>query len=509
MFEKKPASALQREILPEDQVHLKSILGIRPGVYLAGFYALILLGILFFIFLYPGIARPGSLLVLNSEPQGAAVRVDGITLGTTPCELFVAKGDRLVDLVLPGFTPVRQERTIPGSVFASRFFPRRIVVFVNLEAPKPLEALISGADEYARWSFTGEPTPAYQIPQDLSEAVYRIGPSAAADPDVRKEATEVLKAAARFAATKAALRDLSRAQFLINSGGLSPSPLTLTGSIAAILKYLSDTPGAAVWLSETLLPVSANALSENIRLLEGSPWYRQAVSGAAALTKGISEGAETKGPPTGETIRVGNLNFRRLLAGEFIQGASFPHRVKLDDFYIAATELDTEEWERFLSANPRWRRDNSSTLIAQGLVSLGYLDKPINPAFSNSGVPGISWFAAAAYCEWLTQSLPVSLAGWEVRLPREAEWEYAAPLFTARGTSFWEWCADPYAPLNYLGASPAAVEAVSSPERSLRGGSWFNPPGSVGIETRASLAPALSSPFVSFRPVIARETGLP
>ncbi|WP_010255918.1 SUMF1/EgtB/PvdO family nonheme iron enzyme [Treponema primitia] len=509
MFGKKPASALQIETLPEDQVHLKPILGIRPGVYLAGLYALILLGIFFFTLLYPGITRPGSLLVLDSEPQGAAVRVDGITLGTTPCELFTAKGTRLVELVLPGFTPVRQERIIPGRVFASWFFPRRIAVFVSLEAPQPLEALISGAVEYTRWSFTGEPTAAYQIPQDLSEAAYRIGPSAASDPSIREEAGEVLKAAARFAVTKAALRDLLRAQFFIDNGGLSPSPLTMTGTAASILNYLSDTPGAAAWLSEALSPVSA-APPESIRLLEGSPWYRQTVSGAAALAKDISEGAAgTQGPPTGETIRLGNLNFQRILAGEFIQGASFPHRVRLESFYIAATELGAEEWERFLSANPRWRRDNSATLIGEGLASPGYLDEPINPPSSNSGVPGISWFAAAAYCEWLTQSLPASLAGWEVRLPREAEWEYAAPLFAVDGGSrFWEWCADPYVPLNYLTASPTMVEAVSSPERSLRGGSWINSPGSVGIETRASLAPALSSPFVSFRPVIALKNSL-
>jgi formylglycine-generating enzyme required for sulfatase activity len=499
MFGKKP-SPVSQETLPEDQVRLKPILGIRPGVYLAGLYALIILGILFFILLYPGITKPGSLLILNSEPQGAAIRVDGITLGTTPCELFVPKGARLVEWVLPGFAPVRQEKTVPGRVFASRFFPRRIPVSAVLEPPpNPREVLISAAAEYARWSFTGEPTAAYQIPQDLSEAVYRIGP-ATADPAIREEVRGVLQAAARFALTKAALRDLLRAQFLAGSGGLSPSPLALSGTASYMLEYLSQTPAAAAWLAGTLS-------GESLRSLEGSSWYREAVSAAASLSQEAA-GARARGLSAGETISLGRLNFRLLPGGAFIQGAAFPHRLRLENFYIAAAGMNAEEWERFLSANPQWRREHAAALAGQGLVSPEYLEEPLNPPSPTTGVPGISWFAALAYCEWLTHSLPAFLAGWEVRLPREAEWEYAAPLFSAEAPSpFWEWCADPYAPLNYLRADPGTVEAVSSPERSLRGGSWITPPGSVGIETRASLAPASSSPFVSFRPVIAPKAG--
>ncbi|MDR2079836.1 MAG: SUMF1/EgtB/PvdO family nonheme iron enzyme, partial [Treponema sp.] len=450
MFRKKPLP-VSPETQPEDQVRLKPILGIRPGVYLTGLYALLFLGILFFILLYPGITKPGSLLILNSEPQGAAVRVDGVTLGTTPCELFVPEGARLVEWVLPGFTPVRQEMTIPGRVFASRFFPRRIPVSVTLEPPNPLEALVSAAAEYARWSFTGEPTAAYQIPQELSEAAYRIGPAMAADSVVREQAQGILKAAARFALTKAALRDLLRAQFLTGSGGLSPSPITLSGTAAYILEYLSQTPAAA-WLAETLP-------AESLRSLEGSPWYREAVSAGDSLSQEAA-GARAQGLPAGETLSLGRLNFRRVPGGDFIQGAAFPHRVRLESFYIAAAGMSAEEWERFLAANPRWKRENAAALIEQGLVSPGYLDEPLNPSPPNTGVSGISWFAALAYCEWLTQSLPASLAGWEVRLPREAEWEYAAPLFFAESPLlFWEWCADPYVPLTYLNADPAAAAA--------------------------------------------------
>jgi formylglycine-generating enzyme required for sulfatase activity len=484
-----PKDAFRENDAPEDRVHLPPVLGIRPGVYLTGLYALLLLVILFFILLYPGITNPGSLLAFNSEPQGAAVRVDGITVGSTPCELFVPAGDRLVELVLPGFTPQPQELTIPGRVFASLLFPQKIALSVTLEATKPLDAFIPAAADYARWSFTGEPTASYQIPQDLSEGAYRIGPAAASDPAIREEMQEVLFAAARFAVTKAALRDLLRAQFFTDSGGLSPSPLTLTAGITTILAYLSANPGAAIALAETLPPESA-------RLLENSPWFRETVFAATDLSREAEKSAEVRTTPAEELIRLGNLSFRTIPAGIFIQTGTYPHRVPLESFSIASTGIGREDWERFLSARPQWKRENAAALIEQGLASPGYLDDPLNPS---PGVPGISWFAADAYCEWLTESLPPSLAGWEVRLPREAEWEYAASLLPVNMPGeFWEWCADPYAPLDYLPALPDAVEAVSSPERCLRGGSWINPPGSVGIETRASLAPATSSPFVSF-----------
>ncbi|MDR1375145.1 MAG: SUMF1/EgtB/PvdO family nonheme iron enzyme [Treponema sp.] len=496
MFEKKPP----QETLPEDRVHLKPLLGIRPGVYLAVLYGFIILIILFMLFLYPGISRPGSILVLNSEPLGAAVRIDGITMGTAPCEIFAPRGKRSIEFILPGFVPYKTETEIGGRLVGSLFFPRREQLRVELKTEDPVKVLAAAASDYAAWSFAGEPTAAYQIPLCLSEGAYRAGP--AADRNIHEQMDAVLRGAARFTVTRAGGRDLLRAKFLLDSGGLSPSPLGFMESAGNILTYVSETPGAALLIGELLAgngPRQAEPAPEKGLFLE-SDWFREAVSRPAAVRP------EPQRTPalTGRTVTVGSggdsLNFRELAGNGTAEG-----------FWISAGLVSREAWAAFTGARSRWGKDGTEALLQAGLVTEDYLASYDHPNYPYPAVSGISWYAAQAYCAWLTEQLPPSLAAYEVRLPTEWEWEYAAGLSGGLEQmlgSMWQWCGDAFVPLNFLPAPEEAARAIGSPEQSLRGGSWVNPANSVRAETRASLPPAACSPFVSFRPVIAlKNTG--
>jgi formylglycine-generating enzyme required for sulfatase activity len=483
---------------PDDQVRLKPILGLRPGVYLALVYGFVILLVLYFILLHPGITRPGSVVVFTSDPWGSALRVDGLYIGTSPCKVFVPKGKREIEVVLPGFTSERIEADIPGRVFASLLFPRHFPLYAKLNAADPLEPLRIASSEFAAWSFGGEPTASWQIPMALSEGVYRAGSASV-------NAGGILAAAARFAVTRAGLRDLVRAEALSANGGNAASPLSLIRSVSDIVSFLDGNANAAVWLADTLPQEASNTIIS-------SSWYQNQLAGHAGI---IDQQvlpvppAEPDMDPPFPQIRVAGLMFTGINGGSLAQGELFVHLVPIKPFMICSTVIPAPAYADFLDANPQWRPDQKEALESRGLVTDEYLAGfEMGIGRTITGISAVSWFAARAYCEWLGTKLPDSLSGWEVRLPTEAEWEYAVKSREkdrlVRG-NMWEWCGDPYSHLPFISAPPDAIAAVGSPEYPLRGGSSLNAVMPVNVETRASLPPESCSSFVSFRPVIARK----
>ncbi|UXI66580.1 formylglycine-generating enzyme family protein [Tahibacter amnicola] len=92
-------------------------------------------------------------------------------------------------------------------------------------------------------------------------------------------------------------------------------------------------------------------------------------------------------------------------------------KARVAPFEMSRRPVTNAQFLAFVTANPRWRRGAVPAVFAEaryldhwrGPLQLGNDVRPQQP------VTRISWFAARAYCEWQS-----------ARLPRWAEWEYAA-----------------------------------------------------------------------------------
>jgi formylglycine-generating enzyme len=196
------------------------------------------------------------------------------------------------------------------------------------------------------------------------------------------------------------------------------------------------------------------------------------------------------------------------------------HRVWVDAFELAATQVSRGEYSTFLAATshrepPHWSDPN-------------FL-QPEQP------VVAVSWFDAVAYCEWLSQA---TLR--QFRLPTEAEWERAArggieqqrypwgndppetlSNYSARwkggpepvgraernafglfdiGANVHEWCAD------WFNASYYSVSEERNPQgpaagtrRASRGGSWRHYTKVSRCAARSSIPPEFQYADYGFR----------
>jgi formylglycine-generating enzyme required for sulfatase activity len=196
------------------------------------------------------------------------------------------------------------------------------------------------------------------------------------------------------------------------------------------------------------------------------------------------------------------------------------HRVWVDSFGLAATQVTNAEYECFLRA---------TSALAPPFWSDPNFTHPQQP------VTGVSWFDAVRYCDWLS-----SQTARIYRLPTEAEWELAArggleqknfpwgdappqslPSYATRWQTgpepvsryapnafglydicdnVHEWCSDWYDP-NYYAVSPERNPRGpgQTKRKASRGGSWRHHIKVARCTARSSIPPDFQYADYGFR----------
>lgn len=239
-------------------------------------------------------------------------------------------------------------------------------------------------------------------------------------------------------------------------------------------------------------------------------------------------------------LGVAESDWIKIPAGEFMMGSPSTetdrfsnerqHRVSVDSFYILRTPVTFAMYDLY--------RDELK------------LQRPADEGWGRDSRPAInvSYWDTLDYCIWLQKK-----SGWNIRLPTEAEWEYAcragtttpfstgeqittdqanfdggfsydgSPKGIKRGQTtpadqfapnpwglydmhgnVWEWCASIYDE-SYSGREKedACYQRDNLSERVVRGGSWYNVPGGLRSASRNKMAPQRHYLRIGFR--IVRE----
>jgi formylglycine-generating enzyme required for sulfatase activity len=530
----------------EVSVRLKPILGVRPGLYLSVLYGIVLLLAVYLILFFPGISHRGAYLSLETFPDHATVKVDGVYKGSTPCTVFLPRGERSVEISRPFYAPATITRSVRGRIFATLIVPDKSRASAELKLSD-----IDGLVKWALADFQKNP----QIPQILSDAAW-----AAVAADTREKLYDFISSSLYSITDESQLRELLLSASRISSNAEFLTPGSFVDLVQRSIAISQKSDNFPAW---SLLAISRS----NQGKLAPSPWIQQYVAGYRDAISRFYQPGSAISPGFGGSAVIAGMTFRAIPSGDLVMGKDdnldslgksidrlLAHPVRIEAFYLGTTEVTVGAFQSFISENPDWSPANRATLVQKGLVTDAYLSdwKSGAPPAGASILPvtSVSWNAAVAYSQWLSRRVQSALPGYAARLPSEAEWEWAArggirgmpyPLGgkpggavffkpgitgpSAAGTSepngyglrdmlgnVWEWCADPFS-LNaslFSSLDPRVSAALEkslpdAPDRSVRGGSWADQPSTDKVYTRGAQPADWCTPYLGFRVALARQ----
>jgi formylglycine-generating enzyme required for sulfatase activity len=270
--------------------------------------------------------------------------------------------------------------------------------------------------------------------------------------------------------------------------------------------------------------------------------------GGRLAAPGLLRDSSFRGGRAGEERVVGGIRFCWCPPGRFVMGSPPTERGHRPDEAQADVVLTTGFWAaKHEATQGQWRR-----------IIGPFPDRPPSVAFGEGDEFPVYWInfdEAEAFCSELTRRLQESgalPAGWEFRLPTEAQWEYACRSGTSTATAHgdtlgphqanfdsdtddrgarprgarsvgsypaspwglqdmhgnvWEWCRDYYHPRLPGGTDPDLHGSKGIPNRDgtysrvRRGGAWIEPAWACRSACRLRYEPHRRSDHIGFRVV--------
>jgi formylglycine-generating enzyme required for sulfatase activity len=214
----------------------------------------------------------------------------------------------------------------------------------------------------------------------------------------------------------------------------APTETIMPSATRTLTPTITSRPSATWTLvpTETAMPSATRTLAPTITSMPSATWTPAPTSTARPTATRTASRSPTTALKAGATkvLQPSGITLVYVPAGEFLMGSADSdtdaqsdekpqHTVVLDAYWIGQTQVTNAQYRRFIEAGGYGTRTYWSDAGWAWKESKG-VTQPDNwnvPQWNWAEYPvvGLSWYEAEAYARWA-----------EVRLPTEAEWEYAA-----------------------------------------------------------------------------------
>lgn len=469
-------------------VKLKPIFNVQPRVYIPIIYIFIVISLFFIVTIFPGIKNNGSLVTINSHPQGASIYIDNKNVGSTPLDIFIDKGNYNLSIKKSNFNTYNKGLSINGKIFLSLFKKNKDLININLELLNASNILKQSYITMSKWSLLNKNdiNKRYQIPFLISDSIMDFHSSKNID---KNELDLFLKSSIKLVTNEFILSDYLRGLMIAKSDNRLPSISSVINSTIFVADIIKEYPDVPLLLYNKII-------TDNSLLLDSKYYSYLKDKHILKINKNLTKFDEKK-----DDVYINKIRFKYIPKSELTPNdINFIHSIKEEAFYISEYMITKESYYNFVNDNPKWSKENIKNLKNDGLVDNYYLD------FSNDEdyITNISYYSALAWCEWANKTFDLP-TGFKISLPSENMWFSSVMYGSIKNIDAWQWTNQGFYIYdhfltNNMGIPISEYEIIQP--RLVVGKNKYN----TKIESGRGVQDAnWCTPFLSFRPVLVKE----